>query len=286
MGVVVAAAPWAFHAHPSVWALIITIGFYYFFLVRIHEKERPAGSAPRTSRRSKVLFSAGLISMWIGADWPIHDVAEGSLYFVHMIQHMIFTFASAPLMLAGIPDWMFRGMIKPKPVYSIVRWLARPVPAIIVFNIVFVFSHWPLVVNAVVGHELLHFGMHTLLFASSIILWLPVLSPVIEIPRATIPGQMAYLFLQSLVPTIPASFLTFGAKPLYSAYVSMPKLWGISALTDQSSAGLIMKIVGGFILWGWLGALFFRWYRIEHSEGVDVLAYRNVDAELNRGVTR
>ncbi|MHB8512897.1 MAG: cytochrome c oxidase assembly protein [Actinomycetota bacterium] len=277
--------PWAFHAHPTVWAIVFVIGFYYFYW--IHRRDRVAEPlTERTPRRKKILFAAGLVSMWIAADWPIHDVAERSLYFVHMFQHMIFTFASAPLMLAGIPDWMFRKIISPKPIFRLAKFLSRPIIALAVFNVILVFSHWPLVVNAVVGHEWLHFGAHVLLFASAIVLWLPILSPVIEIPRASLPGQMVYLFAQSIVPTVPASFLTFGSKPLYSAYVSLPKLWHISPLTDQLSAGLIMKILGGFILWGWLAVLFFKWWSIEHNEGVDVLAFRNVDRDLNRGASR
>ena len=56
---------------------------------------------------------------------------------------------------------------------------------------------------------------------------------------------MLYLFLQSLAPTIPASFLTFGDHLLYPVYGTFPRIWGIGALTDQLIAGLIMKLVGG-----------------------------------------
>ena len=48
---------------------------------------------------------------------------------------------------------------------------------------------------------------------------------------------MLFLFLQSIVPTVPASFLTFGAHPLYSFYETVPRLWGISALDDMQVAG-------------------------------------------------
>lgn len=288
MGVAFATAPWAFHAHPTVWSVIIILAVgYYFLTARERDRRAEAGNPiPSVTRRQRLLFYGGLATMWIGSDWPIHDVAEGSLYFVHMVQHMIFTFAAAPMMLAGTPDWLFRRIVKPKPLNLLARYSARPVIALIVFNTVLVFSHWPAVVNAVVGHELLHFAAHTLLFAASLVLWMPMLSPAIEIPRASLPGQMMYLFLQSLVPTIPASFLTFGSKPLYAAYIGLPKLWGISALTDQMSAGLIMKILGGFVLWGWLLYLFAKWWKIEHLEGVDVLAFRNVDRELNRELTK
>ena len=77
------------------------------------------------------------------------------------------------------------------------------------------------------------------------VMWWPVVSPLPEMPPLTPPAQMLYLFLQSLAPTIPASFLTFGQTPLYPIYETFPRIWGISALTDQLMAGLIMKLVGG-----------------------------------------
>jgi putative membrane protein len=75
--------------------------------------------------------------------------------------------------------------------------------------------------------------------------------------------QMLYLFLQSILPTVPASFLTFGSKPLYSFYETVPRLYGWSALSDQQVAGLIMKLVGGFYLYSVIAVIFFRWYADE-----------------------
>ena len=71
------------------------------------------------------------------------------------------------------------------------------------------------------------------------------------------------------MPTIPASFLTFGTSPLYPIYGSFPRISGMDALTDQFIAGLTMKIVGGLILWAVIAVIFFRWGREETSDGRD-----------------
>ena len=76
---------------------------------------------------------------------------------------------------------------------------------------------------------------------------------------------MMFLFLQSVVPTVPASFLTFGDHPLYHFYEHVPRLWGISALHDMQDAGLIMKIGGGVVLWVVIAIVFFRWYADEEG---------------------
>nr|MDQ6911161.1 cytochrome c oxidase assembly protein [Actinomycetota bacterium] len=112
----------------------------------------------------------------------------------------------------------------------------------------------------------------------------PVLSPLPEVPRAKPLLQMLYLFLQTVVPTVPASFLTFGSKPLYHIYETFPRLWGIPALDDQLTAGLIMKIGAGLFFWTVIAVIFFRWYAAEERKekaerGRDVLLWEDVEQE-------
>ena len=76
---------------------------------------------------------------------------------------------------------------------------------------------------------------------------------------------MLYLFLQSVVPTIPAAFLSYGAHAVYRDYEHFDRLWGISARSDQTIAALIMKTGSGLILWTVIGIVFFRWYAAEEQ---------------------
>ena len=122
--------------------------------------------------------------------------------------------------------------------------------------------------------------MHTLIFLSSIIVWMPLLSPLPEVPRLPPLGRMLFLFLQSIVPTIPASFLTFGAHPLYRFYEKVPRLWGISAISDMQVAGVIMKIGVGFTLWVIIAILFFRWYSAEEAPAPSRRVSRDLEREL------
>lgn len=265
-----------FHTHWEVWALAAALlGAYFYSLKRFAP---PGIRATSTQIRC---FCLGIFALVAGAQWPIHDLAEHYLYSAHMVQHMLFTMALPTLVLAGTPPWLFRAIVPPVALRA-VRAMSRPAIAFVIFNTVLVFTHWPTIVNFSVGNELGHFSLHVLLVASAFVMWMPVLSPVLEIPRLSFPGQMLYLFLQSLVPTVPASFLTFGDRPLYHIYESFPRLWGISALEDQRTAGLIMKIGGGAILWGFMTVIFFRWFRMERDDGVDALALRDVESHLNR----
>jgi len=272
----------AWHVHPDVWLLFGSIIAVYLIAGRRHERATGEATEPRKRR----LFFLGMGVLWLGADWPIHDLAERYLYSMHMTQHLLFTLVAAPILIAGMPVWLLRELLAPAPVRRIFRFMTRPLVALIFFNAVLLFTHWPDVVAASVGSELVHLGLHVLIVTSALVMWWPVMSPLPEMPSLSPPGQMLYLFLQSLAPTIPASFLTFGQTPLYPVYATFPRIWGIDALTDQLLAGLIMKILGGLLLWGVIAVIFFRWYNQEQRDGLDPSTYQDVRREIGAELSR
>jgi putative membrane protein len=271
-----------FHVHLDVLATLGGLAAGYLLAARRHERTTGEPLAPGRRHR----FLGGVAVLLVGATWPIHDLAESYLYSMHMVQHMLFTFVAAPLLLTGTPAWMWRAILPPGPLRAVWALLTRPLVALIVANGVLLFMHWPEVVTLSVRSELAHFSLHTLLLGSAVVMWWPVLSPLPELSSLSRPGQLLYLFFQSLAPTIPASFLTFGSEPLYPIYATFPRIWGMDALTDQLVAGLVMKIVGGAILWVVIAAVFFRWGREETTEGWDALKFRNVEREVRAGMGR
>jgi putative membrane protein len=278
---VIGAVPFpAWQAHPDVWLVVAALGVgYALALSRLGPRLAPAGT-PVATRFQIVSFSAGVLAVWVASDWPIHDIGEQYLFSVHMVQHVTFSIIAAPLLLIGTPTWLARWLLSPRWLLASVRYMARLIPATILFNVVVVVTHTPVVVNAALEHALLHFAIHTLIFVSSIIVWLPLLSPLPEVPRLAPLVRMLFLFLQSIIPTVPASFLTFGARPLYSFYDHVPRLFGMSALTDMQIAGVIMKIGVGLTLWVIIAIIFFRWYSAEESPGPSRRVSRDLEREL------
>jgi putative membrane protein len=212
----------------------------------------------------------------------VHDVAERYNFSVHMVQHLIFTMVVPPLLLLGLPAWLLRLVLRPRWLFSTVRTLARFIPALVIFNVVLVFTHWPLIVDDALRNGLVHFLVHALLVVSSLIVWLPVVSPLPEIPRLQPVLRMLYLFAWSVVPTIPASFLTFGTSPIYKFYEHVPHLYGLSTLQDQQAAGLIMKIGAGLLLWLIIAVVFFRWASEEERANTPRHGLDEMDRELTQ----
>lgn len=251
----------AFHLHGDVLGVIAALVVAYEFgLRRLGPTLAPRGEIAVT-RRQRVAFYSGIGSLLVVSAWPVHDIGEGSLFMFHMVEHMAFGFVAPPLLLMGIPWWLLRAVVR--PVLPLLQVLVRPFVALVLFNAVLGLIHVPEVVDLMVRSDLAHFGLHVLVFVTGILMWWRVIDPLPDIPSLPPFFKMGYVFLHSLVPTIPASFLTLGDSALYPIYETMPRLWGISAHTDQVVAGLIMKLGGGLLLWGVITAIWFRWWAEE-----------------------
>jgi len=248
----------AWHIHIDVWVVLGTLGLAYWYLnARIRPHILPLAPPPSASQQAS--FYAGLTLLLIVSNWPLHDLAETSLYWVHMTNHFVMTLIAPPLMLLGLTrqtsDFLFgTGLVRPW-----LKFLARPGAAFGIFNLGMVASHWPEAVELSLRNELAHFLIHSFLFLSAILMWLPVLSPSTVIPRLRPPSRMIYLFFNSILPTIPASFLTFSHVPIYPAYGDAALAFGLSAVDDQTIAGLIMKLGGTLLLWAVIAITWFKW---------------------------
>ena len=249
------------HLHPEVIALCVGLLLGYWALIRRYGSlMRPRPDQRAVELKRVVAFVSGVVALWIASGSPLHDLAEGYLYSAHMVQHLLQAFVVPPLLLLGMPDWMGEVLLRRTAVRRAVQALAGPVIAAVLFNLVLAFLHWPDVVNLMLTSEVFHATSHVLLVGVGLLMWANVVSPVPDlVPRLSPLARMFYLFLMTLLPTVPASFLTLGETPLYTIYEGFPRLWGISALEDMRIAGLVMKIGGGFLLWGIITVMYFRW---------------------------
>ena len=248
----------AWHPHFDVWLILGAIGFAYWFLtVRVQPSLRPL--APPASGGTTAAFYTGLVLLFVVSNWPLHDLAETSLYWVHMTNHLVMTLIAPPLMLLGLTRQMSDHLFGHRMVLPWLKYLARPGAAFAIFNLGMIASHWPEAVALSLRNDLAHFLIHSFLFLSGVLMWMPVVSRSTLVPQLRPPMRMVYLFLNSILPTIPASLLTFSHVPLYPAYGDSAVAYGLSAVEDQTIAGLIMKLGGTLLLWAVISITWFKW---------------------------
>lgn len=257
--------------HPDVVAVVAALaGFYSWALTRLRER---LAEAPPTRSELYQVFGA-LALLWIASDGPMHVLAEGVSYTLHMVQHLVLSFVVPPMLLRGTPGWLIAWLVR--PILPFVRLVTRPVVALVVFNATAALTHWPTLVELSVRSGPAHFGQHALLVGAALAMFWPVVGRHPDMSRLPPLFAMVYLFLQSLLPTVPASWLAFAEHPPYHVYEAFPKLGGFTAAADQQLAGGVMKIGGGLILWGGIAMIFFRWAaresRTSRPDGAGVTA--------------
>ena len=111
--------------------------------------------------------------------------------------------------------------------------------------------------------SIIHFVLHSVMLLASLNMWIPVVGLDHRIKQLSFPLRIGYLFIQSLLPTIPASFLAFSTVPIYSAYLEVEQIYNISVINDQTLAGLVLKLGGGVILWVTILIIWMNWYKAE-----------------------
>ena len=266
------------HLHPDVVLLcVFLLAGYFYAVTQLRDRVSDAG---RVKRSQVVLYCSGVFSLYLVAGTPVHDISEQYLLTVHMFQHTVFTMISPVLLLAGIPGWMWQALLRPRGALTIGRALTHPVVAFGMFNGLFVLSHLPEAVNYALYHHWFHLLVHIGLVATALLMWWPVLSNVLELPRLGPPLRMSYLFVQSLLPTVVAAFVTFADGAVYSFYSKAPRMWGLTAVEDQQIAGGVMKLMGSLILWGFIAVIFFQWYAQEQAQDQNPASWPEIEDEL------
>ena len=269
---------WRYTPFLGVWAVAAT--FIGGYVLAHHRAEQPL------DRRKLKMWCWGVFALFIVSEWPIGQLGVGYFATIGIARYVVYTFVAAPLLLAGLPGWLVDrwlpwGSRREQVVTALTRW---PV-ALIVFNVVLFGTHLPLVVDGLKTSQLGSFSVDVMHLSAALIWWWPAIRR--EKARNAIqePIRAFYLFASSVLMFVPAAFLTFSPLPLYGLYELAPPLWlGHDAISDQQAAGIVMNVVGGFVLWGIIAALFLRWGREQHE--ADLAVQRADDARRIAEVRR
>jgi putative membrane protein len=243
--------------YPDLLAWIVLLNAAYLLLVSVWRRAYNWG--PPVPAFKQVLFSLGLWTVYLSEGTPIHLISETYLFSVHMFQHTLLTMIMPPLILLGTPDWALRPLLRLRPVRGVLRALVHPVPALLLFNLIYSLWHMPVAYQAILLYHWFHAVQHAILVATAMLMWWPVCSPTPELPRLSEPGQMVYLFLAGLAQIAAFAVITFSDVVLYPFYEEAPRIFGLDAMADQQLAGVIMHLSGGIIfILAWV-VIFFRW---------------------------
>ena len=205
-----------------------------------------------------IAFLAGMLIMFLALVSPIDELGDSYLFSAHMVQHLCLTIIGPPLLLLGTPEWMVKKALSNRAIFQVAKALTYPVVAFVLFNVDFWLWHAPPLYNATLENQTIHILEHLTFILFSLCYWWPIFSPSKDLPPLPIGGQILYLFLSGMPSVLLGAGLTF-SPPLYAPYITAPRIWGISAATDQQLGGLIMWVPVSIFYIVIMSVLFIRW---------------------------
>src|SRR5581483_6513434 len=229
---------------PSIILGLIAVSAAYLYLCGHLPRRGDARSvAARPTRAQLALFWTSQAVLAICLMSPLDAVSDTYLFSAHMIQHLVLASVWPALLLLSIPEGAMRGLYSRPRVAQVVTWVTFPPAALLIFNTDLSIWHIPSWYDLTLTDENVHIVEHLTFMAAGILVWWPVLNPVRRL-RLSYALQELYLFANLFPMMALGIFYSFWQHPLYAPYIAAPRLWGISALTDQKIGGLIMWMPG------------------------------------------
>jgi cytochrome c oxidase assembly factor CtaG/ferredoxin len=204
-------------------------------------------------------FVSGLGVIFLALASPIEPFADLFLQ-VHMVQHALLMMAAPPLLWLGDPFFpLLRGLPVPirgnwavplfhlREIRGLFTRLTHPMTALLLFTLATWLWHLPALYDRALRSSAWHYLQHVCFLGAALLFWYPVIRPYPSRPRWSRWLLLPYLLLADVQNTVLAALLTFSTKVLYPYYSEVPRLWGLSALEDQSAAGVIMWVPGSLV---------------------------------------
>ena len=256
----------AWHGHPSVVAglVLLTVGY----LLAAGPLRHRSGWAPPVPGRQISLFLAGVLVLFLALLSPLHELGDNYLFSAHMVQHLLLTLVAPPLLITGTPSWMLRPLVRTPRMLRVARVTTLPLVAFVLFNLVFVLWHVPALYDLALRERGVHVLEHLMFIVAAVIMWWPILGTLPELPRPSYLVQMLYLFVHPTVPAVLGAAITFSDGVLYEWYAAAPRIWDVSAHTDQQIGGVVMWVPGGFAYLLTLVVVFLIW-AAQEERGVE-----------------
>ena len=88
----------------------------------------------------------------------------------------------------------------------------------------------------------MHLVEHTSFFFAGMAVWWPLIQPVPMRTRLTGMWPIAYIGAAKFGLATLGLYLTWSSGVLYDTYGAAPRIWGLSAQTDQNAGGAIMMV--------------------------------------------
>lgn len=271
--------------------LTLVVLFLLYLAITVKWRDRFEGSEP-LKREELIYFSSGMLLVYITKGAPI-DLMGHILFTMHMVQMAILLLIAAPLIIMGIPQWIWKKVFSVPMLGGVLKVFTKPVVSLILFSGMFSVYHLPAIMDTIKLSAPLHTLFTVTLFISALCLWWPLVNKGDFAPRLSHGlHKIAYIISSAILITPACALIIFVDTPVYETYqsgeawlmamalcvpastlsalsgtgLSGPEVFtSMPILYDQQLGGVIMKILQEIIYGVVLGKIFINWFRHERD---------------------
>lgn len=274
----------AWRLEPIVLAALAIAAMGWLILARRVAARHPDHPHPTWRSAS---FLGGLGSLAIALMSPI-EAYEGSLFSVHMLQHMLLELVAAPLLLLGAPATLALRAASPSVRRGLlavlhsraVSVLSFPLLAWLLFAAVNWGWHFSSLYDQALENPWLHDLQHLTFIGAALLFWWPVIGADPARWRLPHPVRLFYLFLAMPQNSFLGIALMSAPATLYPHYLTNLRDWGPTAIADQNVGGMLMWVGGDVVFLLAMGFVVAAWVR--HEDRRTARADARDDARLAR----
>ena len=245
------------------------------------------------TKKETIYFISSIVLLYIVKGSPL-DLIGHILFSVHMTQMALLLLTVAPLMIMGIPNFIWRKVFSVKIIDNVVRLLTKPIISLLIFTIAFSMYHYPMILDYIKLSAVLHAVFTVTVFMAALVLWWPVVNTLDSHPQLHGLKKIGYVILSALLVTPACALIIFVDIPVYETYssgeawlkamalcvpagtlsglsISGPELFtNMPTVYDQQLGGIIMKIIQEIIYVGVIAKIFINWYRDEQLNADEI----------------
>jgi putative membrane protein len=210
-----------------------------------------------------IYFALGLMLIFVALVTPIDSLSSVALFSAHMVQHILLMLLAPACLLLGTPRYWIRNLYDVPMLRRVLSIVTHPLVTLITFNAVMWIWHVPSLYEGALRNPNIHIVEHMMFLAAGALMWLPIIHDVPPQHVLSYPARMAYLFACMISSSILGAIFTFAPNIAFPFYGPAPLAFGLTPMTDQQLAGLIMWVPGSGIFFIAILVVFAAWLNAE-----------------------